>query len=595
MAEPGRVRQVGGEMYSWTDWDPERGPRIPGGTALLRLMSELATGRSAVLVAGPHDPALLRALIRTGAAVSCLVRAVPDAERIAAEFPDVTVWCGVVSKVDHGGPFDLIIAADGLDRLASTEGDQQSPDDLLHGLAGLLAPRGVLALTHPNLLGLQHLVELEPGRQYRSDTAWYPVSEHDDLRPASLAELRARMRAHGLEPAWGYGAFPAAHRPDVLVADRVTGDTGSPLRAPLAAALFAALTDAYAGTAVLQDPRPLLERALRVGAVATLAPRWLVLAHPADAEGVAVPRHDLVVGHEDGYVYEIAATDRRLRLSVLAPATAGRQRGALRGVADPGPVADLAPGRVFEEQLLGLCARHDLVGLRAALAGYVSWVQDHAVDGRVSGPVALAGTYDLVATDAGFWPMPARWEPIDAVPVDVVVARALWGFAARLITMNRPHPWDLTASAAELTVGLAATAGRTLRDGDLDAALDLEAAVRAAEEDLTPGEAAERRAALAEVRTETAGVDLRGYRELADARWREEYDVTHLRELMEWTEQTIRGRDRALSLLDQEMQLYRGTKTARLVQFIKIAYRRARYDLNELSSKVRRTRGRPAE
>jgi hypothetical protein len=588
---PGTVRRVGGEMFSWTDWDPARGPRIPHGTALLHLLAELAAGRSSVLVAGPHDPEMLTVLSKSGAAVSCVVRAIADAERIAEEFPDVAVYCGTVRKVDQSGAFDLIVATDGLDRLTSVEGDHQSPDDLLHSMAALLTPHGVLALMHTNIFGLQHLVDLEPGRHYRSDAAWYPVSEHDELRPASLPQLHARLRGRGLVPAWGYAAFPAPHQSTVFVADHVTGDVDSPLRAPLSAVLFAALTDAYADTPVVQDPRPVMERALRAGAEGTLAPSWLVLARRADSVDVAVPQHDLVVGHDASYVYEVNATGQELQLSVLTPAGEQRELGPIRSLTDPGSAYDIAPGRVFEDQLLQLCARHDLVGLRAALARYVTWLEGRAVDGLVSGPVALAGTYDLVVTETDFWSVPAQWEPTGDVPLDVVIARTLWGFAARLIVFNRPHPWDLTASAAELTVGLGTAAGRTVQQSDLDAALDLEAALRAADRNLTPEQETELRARLADVRTETAGVDVQGYREMTDALWRQEFDVKHMQELVAWTERIIHSRDRALSLLDDEMRLYRGTKTQRLVQFIKMAYRKARYDLNEVMSKIRRRGG----
>lgn len=593
MSDPGTVRRVGGEMLAWSDWDPARGPQIARGTALFHLLSELASASRSVLVAGPHDDEVFTRLAGQGAAVSCVVRSLSDAERIAGAFPDVAVYCGTLGKIDQPEGFDLIVTADGMDRLTSVEGGQESPDDLLRSLSNLLSPRGVLALTHTNICGIQHLVELEPGRHYRSDAAWYPVTEHDELRPASLSQLHNRLRAHGLDVSRDYAIFPAPHLPTVLVAHDVAGDVDSPLRGPLGAVLFAALTDAYVDMPVVRDPRPVVERALRAGTAGALAPAWLTLARRAEA-GVAVPRHDLVVGDTDSYVYELTAAGSDIRRSVLAPLDPGKtpeqhERAGLRRVADPGS-AQYRAGRLFEDHLLQLCARHDLVGLRAALGRYVAWAQEQSSDGRVAGAAALAGTYDLVFTETDFWPIPARWEPVGPVPVGVVVARALWGFAVRLITFNRPHPWHLTADAAELTRTLAATAGHALDQSDLDAAIDLEAARRAADQDLPPERRTELRDALAAVRADTVGIDIRAYREMADALWRQDYYVQQMQGRVAWTEKIIRDRDRALSALDQEIRLYQGTKTEKLMTFLKMGYRKVRADGGRLLRKVRRNR-----
>ncbi|HEX7746000.1 MAG TPA: hypothetical protein VF462_12140 [Micromonosporaceae bacterium] len=589
MSDPDPVRRVGGEMFAWSDWDPARGPRVPRGNTLFHLLSELASGSRTVLVAGPHEDEILTRLAARGAAVSCVVRSLADAERIAGAYPDVTVYCGSLGKIDQPDGFDLIVAADGMERLASAEGGQESPDDLLQSLTHLLSSRGVLALMHANICGVQHLVELEPGRHYRSDTAWYPVTEHDELRPASVPQLHDRLRAHGLDVSWDYAVFPTSHLPTVFVAHDIARDVDSPLRGPLGSVLFAALTEAYADTPVVRDPRAIMERAVRTGTAASLAPAWLTLARRADATGMAVPHHDLVVGGTDSFVYEFSVAGSDIRRSVLAPATGEDQSAGLRRVADPGSALHRA-GRLFEDHLLQLCGRHDLVGLRAALGRYVAWVQEQSSDGAVAGAAALAGTYDLIFTETDFWPVPSRWAPVEPVPAGVVVARTLWGFAVRLITFNRPHPWHLTASAAELTAILAATAGQSLNQGDLDAAIDLEAGQRAADRDLPPERTAELRAALAGVRADTAGVDIQGYREMADALWRQEYQLQQMHALVAWTEKIIRDRDRALSALDQEVRLYQGTRTEKVFTFLKMAYRKLRFSAGRLKRKLRRNR-----
>ncbi|HEX2773842.1 MAG TPA: hypothetical protein VHN18_15615 [Micromonosporaceae bacterium] len=593
MPESGTVWRVGGEMFSWSDWDPAQGPQVRG-NALFYLLSELASAGRSVLVAGPHHDDVFTVLGGTGAAVSCVVRSLEDAERIARDYPDVTVYCGTIGKVDAPDGFDLIVAADGMDRLTSVEGDHRNADDLIEAMASLLSTHGVLALMHQNIFGLQHLVELEPGRHYRSDGAWYPVSEHDEVRPASLAELQERFQAHGLAAASAYAVFPAPRLASVFISQHVAGAVVSPLRGPLRSVLFSELTDAYWDTPVVQDPRPIVERAVRAGTESALAPAWLTLAHRAEATDVSIPRHDLVVGGADSFVYEFSADGRQLQRSVLAPSTRQEQRSGLRSVTDPGS-ARLDAGRLFEDHLLQLCAHHDLVGLRTALGDFAAWVESRSTDGAVTGPVALTSTYELVRTEGDFWPIPARWEPTSAVPTPVVLARALWGFAVRLITLNRPHPWHLAANAAELTFQLATTAGGTLTSDDLDAAIALEAACQTAERNLSPEHEPELRASLAAVGTGAAGIGIQGYREMADALWRQDYHLQQMEELVRWTERIIRSRDRALSFMDQELKLYQGTATQKVMLILRRVYRTLRRDARQIMNKVRRNRQKPIE
>jgi hypothetical protein len=586
MPEAATVWRVGGEMFSWSDWEPARGPLVRG-NALFHLLSELASGRRSVLLAGPHHDDVFTVLAASGAAVSCVVRSAEDAERIAQDYPNVTVYCGTIAKLDAPDGFDLVVAADGMERLTSVEGDHLSADDLLEAMAGLLSAHGVLALMHQNISGLQHLAELEPGRHYRSDAAWYPVSEHDEVRPGSLAELHARLQAHGMAPASAYAVYPAPHLASVLIAQEETGDLASPLRGPLRSVLFSSLTDAYWDTPVVQDPRPIVERALRTGTESAIAPAWLTLAHRAEATGVSVPRHDLVVGGADSFVYEFSVDGRQVQRSVLAPSMRQQQRSGLRTVVDPG-FARLDAGRVFEDHLLQLCARHDLVGLRTALGDFATWVESRSTSGAIAGPVALTSTYELVRTEGDFWPIPIRWEPTGAVPTPVVLTRALWAFAVRLITLNRPHPWHLAADAGELTFQLAVTAGRSVTRDDLDAAIALEAAYQAAERDLPQDYVPALRTSLAAIGTGSAGIGIQGYREMADALWRQDYHAQQMEELIRWTERIIRSRDRALSFMDQELKLYQGTATQKVLLLLRRIYRTLRRDARQIANRLRR-------
>jgi hypothetical protein len=115
--------------------------------------------------------------------------------------------------------------------------------------------------------------------------------------------------------------------------------------------------------------------------------------------------------------------------------------------------------------------------------------------------------------------------------------------------------------------------GRTLHPDALRAAVRL-------------GSAAPEEPASDAVRVPPA--DLPGYRELVDAWWRQESELRHLRETLERTETVMRSRDRALSKLDQEIQLYSGTPTRKVVVFLRMIYGSVRRDARAVARLFRR-------
>lgn len=578
IVEQASFRRIGGEMYAFSDHDPARGPGIARSGALRHVLTELGSAGRTTLVAGPHDDTLVAGLLDTGALVTCLVRSVLDAERLVGLFPAATVLCGSIAKLDPTARFDLVVAADGVDRLGSTEGEQVAFAEVLTTLAGAVADGGSLALMTDNLLGIHHTVELDPAGHYGSDAAWYPVSEFERPRPASLAQLRDQLALAGLPAGDVYAVFPTPATATVLVGEELLGDVTSPVRGQVGAALTQAFTEEYRDVPVLRDPRPLVGRALRAGAESALAPAWLTIVRRGAAE--PAPRHALVVS--SGATYEVSASGAR----TLTPATA-EQRGGMRRVTDP--AAYVGPGgRIFEERLFELCALVDVPGLRAELSRLVTWIEQRAVDGLVAGPDALA-TPDTVLDDGDELRLtPPAWEPVAAVPVDVVVARALWRFAVRLITAGQPHPWQLTSSAVDLTTTMLATVGRQLTEANLRAAVDLQVDLDAAERDLALPEQDTRRLELLAVQPGRATVDVAGYRELEEALWRQRYQVAHLLAGQEWTEHIIGSRDNALSKMDWEIQLFRASFFGKLLMLGKAFYRSLRRDSRKALGKVKR-------
>ena len=577
------LHRIGGEMYAWSDWDPARGPALPHGAALRHLVTELCAPGHAVLVAGPHDDTVVTALLAAGGQVTWLCRSLSDAQRIAEAYPTVTVLCGSLAKLDPTPRFDLVVAADSLDRLDSVEGPQSTPDELTV-LTRVLRPAGALVLALDNPLGIHHWVRLAGDRPYRSDAEWYPPAAHASARPASLAQLHDRLAADGLVPTASYALFPTPQAPTVFVGAPLLGDTTSPLRSHLSAALADALTTAYRGTPVLSDPRQLAATALRAGAEATLAAGWLTVARRG-APATPDPSHELVVGQaDDDFTYALTVRDGHPELRMLVPPRGRPERAGMRPIAPtPAPVA----GRVVEEQLLHLCAQADLARLRAEVVRLVTWIEHQASDGVVTGPAALVTPSALLDDGVTLRLMTPRWEPVAPVPVATVVTRALWWFAVRLLTAGYPHPWSLTASAAELTAILLGMAGRTLDDEALRAAVDLQVAYETADAGLTESDARARRLELLALQPGTPPVDIRGYRELTEALWRQRYQMSHLLAMVEWTDRIIRSRDYWHSKMDWELQFYRKTWAGRFLMLARNAYRLVRRDIRKVWRRLR--------
>jgi hypothetical protein len=365
------------------------------------------------------------------------------------------------------------------------------------------------------------------------------------------------------------------------------GDVATPLRPLLGAVVAQAYTEAFRGRRVLADPRRLMSRALQAGAEGTVATAWVTVARRGDSADLpAGDQRDLLIGDATGaFAYEASVDAGRVRTAILEPLTEAVVRAGLRRVAEPAAVSAGA-GPVLEERLLHLCAGADLRGLRAELSRFDGWLREQTVDGMVAGPAALTGVADLLITEDGLTPLPTRWEPLEPVPVRTVVTRAMWQFAVQLITAGRPHPWPLTAGAAELTAILLGILGRGTADGDVRAAVALTVAVQTAEQNLSLSEQQARTLQLLAVTPGTAGVDVAGYLELSEALWRQRYEASHLLAMMEWTEQIITSRDLALSKLDWEVRFYRGSWAGRFLMAGRAGYQAAKRDGGRVARKV---------
>src|SRR5690349_6296501 len=122
VVSPAGVQIVRGEIQPWTDYSGYRAPA--GGEPLLALLDDLLPPVSArVLIAGPHAVPLVELVAARAAALTVLVRSVSDAQelRVAVPAGHVTVVTGALDGLVDVPPFDVVIAADGLDRVLGAD------------------------------------------------------------------------------------------------------------------------------------------------------------------------------------------------------------------------------------------------------------------------------------------------------------------------------------------------------------------------------------------------------------------------------------------------------------------------------------------
>lgn len=240
-ARPGgpAVKRSAAEMPHWTDLDGVPGPCR--GRAVAALLGRVVTAGRRVLVAGPHEIALVAVLAGPGARVTWLLRSRRDALR-AAEAPGPwEVVCGGPAALD-GQSYDLVVALDGLERVVSAEGRQSSWAQALDALTALLAPGGTLLLGVANPLGVHELTAATPSPHDHADRHWDAPATVDPDRPGSADRLRDRLADRGLRVERLWLGFPDPTAPAVLLDARVA--QGDPV---LPAGLDGLVTAALAG------------------------------------------------------------------------------------------------------------------------------------------------------------------------------------------------------------------------------------------------------------------------------------------------------------------------------------------------------------
>lgn len=568
-APSGRITLPGGEMLAWSDL-PQK--RLADGGPLAALATRLVPPGARVLVAGPHDPALLDQLGH--AEVTCLLRSHPDAVALAHRAAQVVV--GGPAGLPDDETYDVVIAGAGLDPVESVEGTRLGWDGVLARLVAAVAPGGALLLRLDNPLGLHRLVATTPWYAGRDDSAWVIGGVLDRGHPANRDQLRERLTEAGLRPAACWAAYPDAGSPTALLdADHLDRDTGSGL---FDAVLHGACAGGFTSDTVLQDPARLAVDALHAGRAADLAPGWLVLAHrPADDPTAPAADRDLPValmqtGRPGSGVLEVLhgpsgwRWGRTAATGTQVPAAApfaSREAAYRDADALTGPVP---AGRLLRTLLLDAALRRDLATLRTLLHGYAGWLAGQADgDGRIAGAAALAGTDNVVVDGERYAVLDPSWRATGPLPADVVLARGLWRFAAGLLTGGYAHPWSSTLDVAGLTVVLGGLAGHDLDRATVAEAVETEAAVAAALHGLDHDGRVDLATELHAVTPTDPPVGAaRSYQQLREAWLRQREELARLAALTAWTEELLTSRERALRRAETTIGLLSGSLSYRV-------------------------------
>jgi hypothetical protein len=344
---PDSVQLLGGELPTWSDLDSPW--PVPQPAAQFPVVAEALVGRSRVLVAGPHGPELIGAVLAAGGEVTCLVRSIPDARTLAERFDGqkVSVVCGSLERFKESN-FDAVVALDDVRRLYSPEGPEPTFATGTSDLRRLLASDGVLVLAVENELGVHRLSARTQPETDHSAPAWDRPSSADETRPQTAEELLAQVG-----PAAAWPLYPWLTAPTV-----VWGPAAAQVDRQTYAGVFAALSaqaaEALEHRPMARDPYLLLRRILRAGRFEELAAGWLVVT------GASVPSTDLVA-HVAGASDPIRYVD---------------------GTSRHGDVQPLPAGVLVSDLLLQAIFAPDQQRLRAEIASYAAWLADLPEPGR---------------------------------------------------------------------------------------------------------------------------------------------------------------------------------------------------------------------
>ena len=416
------VDVVRGEMQPWSDYSGKRG--AVQGPVLRALLADVLPDAGRAVILGPHAADLVETVIAKASDATVLVRSVSDATELTEQFGDkLQVVAGALDGLaDAGRPaFDVVVAADGLDRVLGYDSNELNWSQRLDALAAVTAPGAVLVLGLENEFSLTNLLDRRPADERHADDEWRPL--HDDLtRPVSTDQFVAELARVGFAGATAYSAYSVEETPFALVASEVAA-SARPGQLPARLAVEALEASAVA-VPLLAPIAEGAESAARAGLLGATSSGWIAVAGATAGHGVYAKAHTAVL------TVDAAESGWAVAVSAEAPVVDGLLQF------DAAAVPASVPGGVTAETLLfRLAAAEDVPGFRDLAARLGDWARSQ------TGSRTLLRWDDVVVDGESFAFGVSGWQTV-AEESDKDRLAAAWArFHDRLIGAHRRHPW----------------------------------------------------------------------------------------------------------------------------------------------------------
>jgi hypothetical protein len=418
------VDVVRGEMQPWSDYSGKRGP--VRGPVLRALLDDVLPEQARTLIVGPHGADLVEAVVAKASETTLLVRSVSDATELSEQFGDkLQVVAGALDGLAGADKpaFDVVVAADGLDRVLGYDSDDLDWSQRLDALAAVASPEAVLVLGLENEFSLTNLLDRRPADERHADDEWRPL--HDDpSRPVSTDQLASELARVGFESSVAYAAFSVEETPFALLSAEVAA-AARPGQLPARLAVEA-LEAAAVAVPLLAPVAEGAESAARAGLLGATPTGWIAVTgsvrHPVYAQ---TPGHPSVLTAD--------ATDTGWSVAVTA-GTADAASPELRFDGEAVPSA--VPGGVTAETLLfRLAAAEDVPGFRDLAGRLGDWARSQ------TGSQTLLRWDDVVVDGQSFAFGVSPWQTVAEESKKDLLAAAWQRFHDRLISGHRRHPW----------------------------------------------------------------------------------------------------------------------------------------------------------
>jgi hypothetical protein len=460
-----RVEVASGEMQPWTDAGI-------GGPALAGLLADRCSRPGSVLVLGPHDAAVTDVLLGASDSLTVLRRSPSDATEIAAGLPEqVRVVAGSLDGfvASGAGTYDLVVAADGLDRVLSTDSPPLSWSERLSLVSKLLTPGGELLLGLPNEMSVIEVLDARPSKERHGNEEWWPLHS-DATRPSDLGRAAGHLAPLGLQGSASWVRFGEGS-PQALL----------PVGELESVAADHPYTDLLVASArrtsrpLLADPEELVRNAARAGRLTDLADGWLVHATRAIESEAPVKGY---VALDDATFVELLRQGAELNVSVRT--SASRRPAGHAAAASPDAESEtgdtlvsgdpaLLPATLVESAsvasvLLAQAEAEDVPAFRRQAAAVGQWFASHGSERAVAlDDLRLVG--DDIVEGLGMFRWAAAVTPAEAM------AAAWFDFHDELVLEHRRHPWPPWVVGDDLVVIWLGMSGHEASDSEMPALL----------------------------------------------------------------------------------------------------------------------------